>query len=176
MSRSTQKNNKEQLIANATNITPFSQLTYLLHMITLLNADYDLQSSFEPGGISYNDDATSDSDSVGLAPLEAMAAILVQDHEVVAACYTSDRVSIVASTTNLNAFPATDVDDGVDVDRPSSLDKLHCLQLAAHANPDFAHPGRLDTNNLHNLQIEIKGEDLWRDVQDSERGWHYAFM
>jgi hypothetical protein len=75
--------------------TPFSQLTYLLHLITTLNCDENLPSSLHREALAI----ASASDPPGFTVLESIAAILVQQHEVVAACYTSDEVSVIAAET-----------------------------------------------------------------------------
>lgn len=154
--------------------TPFSQLTYLLRLITLLNSDENLVSGFE------SNEATVPvaSDELGFTLLDSIAAILVQNHEVVAACYTSDKVSVIAAETDSDVIPASDVDVELDCEvhvQSSSLGShmYHPIQLAAFSNPDFSE--NLDTSNhIHNVRIQTVGENLWPKVQMCE--WYYAFM
>lgn len=153
----------------AAEATPFSQLTYLLHLITSLNFDEDLRSSFNKES---NDDVA---DLPGFTLLESIAAILVQRHEVMAVCYTSDEVSVVAANTD-TIGPATDVDVDVPLP-PSDSHTFHPLQFAALSNPDFSSSGNSTTKyNLHNVQIQTEGENLWTKVQGEPRGWYCAFM
>jgi len=165
---SPQRKPRQSLSSKANDATPFSQLTYLLQLITSLNFDENLSSSFHRAENAYHDDVASD--SVGFTPLDSIAAILVQQHEVVAACYTSDQVSVIAADT----IPATDIEVGQSP-FASGSHTCHSLQLAALSNPDFSCSGHLDTSNLHNVQIETEGEDLWTKVQGSSR-WYCAFM
>lgn len=162
-------------LGKAIDATHFSQLTYLLHLITSLNFDEDLSSSFDTNAISF-DNAVSDSQ--GFTLLDSIAAILVQEHEIVAACYTSDKVSVVAATTD--TIPATDaevVHDGPDPD-PSHPGShiLYGMQVAAISNPDFSSSEKFVSRDLPNVQIENEGENLWKNVEGSQEGWCYAFM
>ena len=159
--------------------SPFSQLTYLLQLITSLNADGGHVSSFHKDEIASN----SALDREGFTLLDSIAAILVQQHEVVAACYTSDMVSVVAAATDTTGISATDIDIDVDHDDPDDpvetpsppgFHTFHTLQLAAVSNPDFSSSENLDTSNLHNVQIETRGINLWTKVQSN--GWYCAFM
>jgi hypothetical protein len=155
--------------------TPFSQLTCLLNLITTLNSDANLRSSFKR---SYNASASESEPEITL--LDSVAAILVQNHEIVAACYTSDTVSVVAQAAADDAvLPAsdTDVDTDVDVDVNVSSDTFSSLQLAALANPDFKDTKSLGSNqNPHKVQILAEGKDLWEMVKGTPRGWYFAFM
>jgi hypothetical protein len=141
--------------------TPFSLLTYLLQLVTSLNSDKNLPSSFKK-------QCNSKPSNPEFTVLDSIAAILVQDHEVVAACYTSDTVSVITAETDL---PSTDIE--VDGDVPCN--SVSTLQLAALSNPDFR--DILNSNqNPHKVQIQTNGESLWEKVQGSLRGWYCAFM
>jgi hypothetical protein len=150
----------------------FSQLTFLLRLVTLINFEENLGSSFTKKGCA----SASDSDSA-FALLDSIAAILVQEHEIVAACYTSDTVSVVFSESESDSLPGprpeTDVD--VVVDFPS--DGFKTLNLAALSNP--AYKEELSNNqNLHKVQIQTEGETFWENIRDAPegRGWYFAFM
>lgn len=145
--------------------TPFSQLTYLLRLVTSLNFDNNLPSSFKK---KLNTKALDQQFIV----LDSVAAILVQSYEVVAACYTTDTVSVIASKADV--FPDTDLE--VDVDVPSE-GPLQSLQLAALSNPDFSDNKKLITSQrLHKIQIQTEGVSYWERVKGSPRGWYCAFM
>jgi len=156
----------------------FSQLTYLLHLITTINSEDNLRSSFQLDVESAC--ATSDPEKFTL--LDSITAILVQKHEIVAACYTSDKVVSVITAED-DTIPATDVE----IDDPAQPNALsapyprtfYSLQLAAVSNPEFPNKkkGNPDTRNrnLHSLQIQT-GVNYWPNVKDTERGWYFGFM
>ena len=187
------KSNQEEL-ANATDASDFSQLTYLLELITSLNADAHCEPSFHRVVVAHND-ATEE-----ISVLDSIAAILVQNTEIMAACYTSDKVSVIAAENEI--IPASDIDVDVDVtvdvdvddhdhvpvqSESSSHKFCRPLRLAAISNPDNSR--NLDASkpdarkpdaseperNLHNVRIDNKGENLWQKVQDSH-GWYFVFM
>jgi hypothetical protein len=154
----------------------FSQLTYLLHLVTALNSNDNLQSSLHEyrhgeGMAMAKDEGSSHSLNVTL--LESVVAILVQQHEVVAACYTSDKASVVVAETDPN--PSTDSDISVESLSPGPH-QIYPLQLAAISNPDFTSNLKLDDNSLaHKLQIQTEGENLWIRVRDSYK-WGWVLM
>jgi len=143
---------------------PFSQLTYLLRLVTTLNFDENLRSSFKRKG-----NASAPGSEFTL--LDSVAAVLVQDHEVIATCYTSDSdtISVVAEKDD---FPQTDVD--VDVDMPP--DAYWSIQVAALSNSEYTDE-LADNQNPHKVQIQPEGVSLWEKVRDTEtRGWYCGFM
>jgi hypothetical protein len=157
----------------------FSQLTYLLHLITTINSEDNLRSSFEQE-LEKSACATSDPEKFLL--LDSITAILVQRHEIVAACYTSDKVVSVITAED-DSVPATDVEID-DPAQPGSLSSsyprtFYALQLAAVSNPEFPNKkkGNPDTGNrnLHSLRIQA-GVNLWPKVKDTKRGWYFGFM
>jgi len=104
-----------------------------------------------------------------LTALDAITAILVQEHEVLAACYTSDSETVSVISTETDVIPYTDI---VGVDIPSDI--FPTLQLAGPFNPDFK--DELKKNrNPHKVQIQT-GESRWKNVLESPRGWFYAFQ
>lgn len=114
------------------------------------------------------------SHSQNVTILDSIVAILVQQHEVVAACYISDKVSVVVAETDPS--PSTDTDILVESPPPGSHE-LHTLELAAVSNPDFNSPDNANLNaNLHNLQIltDSKQMNLWNNVRSFE--WYCVFM
>ena len=154
---------QKKLLANANDVTPFSQLTYLLYLTTSFNRDDGLRSSF-PRKAPASSNSNAASNSLGFTLLDSIAAILAQQYEVVAVCYTSDKVSVMVT----------------DAESPSSgSHALHPLQLAAISNPDYAESASsnpsMSMSNLHNIQIQTEGENLWTKVRDHD-GWYCAFM
>ena len=159
------------LLANAVASTPFSQLTYLLSLITSLNRDDNLTSGF----LRISAPASASNDTASLTLLDSIAAILVQNHEVVAACFTSDKVAVMIADTDV--IPKTDIE--VPVPTPSSgSHELYPLQLAAIANPrfpsDFSNSSTSKCRMPHNVQIQTDGENVWTKVRDY--GWYSVFM
>jgi hypothetical protein len=165
---------RRKLLDIADDSTPFSQLTYLLSLITSLNLDENLTSSFQRRATRASNDTALN--SLGFTLLDAIAAILVQKHEVVAACYTSDKVAVIVADTDV--IPNTDIE--VPVLSPSSgSHTFHPLQLAAISNPRFPSLKNLNSSTSkcsipHNVQIQTEGENFWTKVRDYE--WYSAFM
>jgi hypothetical protein len=155
------KEEEEKLIERAGPANSFSQLTYLLRLVTTLNFNDNLRSSFQRKGSAKDPEFTL---------LDSVAAILVQEHEVVAVCYTSDsKISVMAS--EMDAIPHTDVE--VEVEVPP--DTFRSIQLAALSNPEY-HDELSNNRNPHKVQIQEEGESLWEKVRDADdRGWYCAF-
>jgi hypothetical protein len=168
---------RDTLLRKAKDANTFSQLTYLLHLVTAINSNDKLQTSFQyhQGLGKARDKASSESQDV--IPLDSIVAILVQEHEVVAACYTSDKVqAVMVAETDPN--PSTDLDElATDSDEsPAPGSQLiYPLRLAAVANPDYNSSNSGLNENPHNLHIETTGKNLWTRVRDSYK-WHCAFM
>ena len=147
----------------------FSQLTYLLHLVTALNSNDNLQSAFftyrrGEGKPNIEGDSLN---SLHVSLLDSIAAIFVQQHEVVAAAYTSDKVMVVETNPN----PLT---DDIDVSLPPHS-QIFPLKLAALSNPDFNPPKDVQSNGIaHNLQIQAIGSNLWTNVVKNK--WYYALM
>jgi hypothetical protein len=163
----TSQQDLDDIWLRATNANNFSQLTYLLKLVTALNAN-----DSRPGFLAYRHGKgkaiTKDEDIHPLngSILDSVAAILVQQHEVVAACYTSNKVAVVVAETDPN--PSTDTDVLVESPSPGSH-TFYPLQLAAVSNPDFGDFKSVDVKpnaNLHNLHIRNKGVGFWKIVQD----------
>ena len=92
---------RDTLLRKAKDANHFSQLTYLLHLVTAINSIDKVQTSFQyqqGPGMASRDKA-----------LDSIAAILVQEHEVVAASYISDKVQVMVAETDPN--PSTDLDE-----------------------------------------------------------------
>jgi hypothetical protein len=171
---------RDTLLQTAKDANSFSQLTYLLHLVTAINSNDNLQSGFKyhrhGRGKGGDDDRGEDRD---ITLLDSIVAILVQEYEVVAACYTSDKVSVVvAAKTDPNS--STDFDElaSDSEEPPDSPASYYPLQLAAVSNPDFNGNSPESESNLnanHNLQIQTTGKNLWTTVRDSWK-WHCVFM
>jgi hypothetical protein len=167
-------------LANAEDATYFSQLTYLLTLITSLNADKLCDPSFKRVVVPCNDMDAREEFTV----LESIAAILVQNHEVMAACYTADRVSVIAAeneTVPSSDIGDIDVDSHVPVQSESSFHKLsscHPLRLAVPSsdigdiNVDGHVPVQSESsshNFCHPLRLAaISNPDVSRNSDASE--------
>ena len=124
---------REKVLSKAENASPFSQLTYLLHLVTAINVNDNLQSqasfyedSDDKGKVFASDESFSHSCNVTV--LDSVVGILVQQHEVVAAGYTSDSVVVMETDPN----PPTDDDSNVLVESlPPGPHTLYPLQIAA---------------------------------------------
>lgn len=159
---------RDTLLRKAKDANHFSQLTYLLHLVTAINSNDKVQTSFQyqqGPGMASRDKA-----------LDSIAAILVQEHEVVAASYISDKVQVMVAETDPN--PSTDLDELCTDSEESPAPNpqlLFPLQLAAVSNPDYNSSNSGLNENPHNLHIETTGKNLWEKVRDSCK-WHCAFM
>ena len=162
-------------LQQAKEASSFSQLTYLLRIVTVINS-YNDSTSLSNFRHRDGEDIgpSSASHLLNLTVLDAIAAILVQKHEVVAACYTSEKVTVLIAETEAN--PGTDQDDN------SSLGSLlpgahtlHPLHLAALSNPDFGSNSATLNTNTHNLQIQTKGNNLWAKIRDSYK-WYCVLL
>ena len=170
------------ILQNAKDANTFSQLTYLLHVISCINLNDKDGSGFQYGGKARDEASESSQPLVNVTLLDSIVAILVQRYEVVVACYTSDIVSVVVAETDPNPSKVTDLDDfATDLDDVPSPDPhtYYPFKLAAVSNPDFNSSGfecesQLNAN-LHNLQIQTTGENLWTRVRDTYK-WYCVFM
>jgi len=177
MPESQEGKSQQDLLSKAEEANTFSQLTYLLRIVTAINSKDNLHSSFHEcrNSLRSPEGMEDSSHSQNVTILDSIVAILVQQHEVVAACYTSDKVSVVVSETDPS--PSTDTDILVESPPPGSHE-LYTLELAAVSNPDFNSSDNANLNaNPHNLQIltDSEGKNLWTYVRDSFE-WYCVFM
>lgn len=173
---SSQKEKEEKkvykaFLTKAKDTSSFSKLTFLLSLVTTINTEESLLTSFHPRAIG-----AARADQSDFTILDCIAAILVQEHEVVAVCFTSDNVSVVAAETSIPGFPATDVVVPHDVESDDSEHYTHPPQFAALCNPDYSTNSDDCKGDLHNIRIESIGENLWARVQGNSNGWYCAFM
>src|SRR5882762_7262584 len=106
MSMSTQRES-QQPKPIPKNASSFSQRTSLLCLVTSLNFNDNLGSSFK-------NECNPRALDPRLTALDAITAILVQEHEVLAACYTSDSETVSVISTETDVIPYTDI-VGVDI-------------------------------------------------------------
>jgi hypothetical protein len=173
MYESQEGKSQQDLLSKAEEANTFSQLTYLLRLVTAINSNDNLHSSFPERRNKRPEGMEDSSRSQNLTILDSIVAILVQQHEVVAACYTSDKVSVVVAETD--PTPSTDTEILVESPPPGSHE-LYTLELAAVSNPDFNSSANANLNaNPHNLQILTEGKNLWTNVRDSYE-WYNVFM
>ena len=173
------KRNLNDHSRNAQDANIFSQLTYLLHLVTYINSNDKHLSSFHKnrrtgsrGNAISKDDAFHPLNST---ILDSIAAILVQQHEIVAACYTSDYVSVMVAETDPN--PSTDLEVPVKSPLSAGSHRFYPLHLAAISNPNF-NIIVSDNANPHNLQIQSDqsdGANLWTMVRDTCQ-WYFVLM
>ena len=174
MSESQGRISKKELLWNAEDAGDFSQLTYLLQLVLTLNLNDNLQSSCHRHKNRGRKATLRDEQSLNVTLLDSIVAILVQQHEVVAACYSSDKITVMVAETDPST--STDpLDTFVESPIPGQSYKFYPLTLAAVSNPDFNSSLPESNNNPHNLQVLATGEDLWIGVRDSYR-WYCALM
>lgn len=171
----TSKSLQRKLVQNGQDASAFSKLTYLLQLVTAINSNDNFRSGFKYQEKARNEASESSHLLLGATLLDSIVAILVQRYEVVAACHTSDKVSVVVAETDPN--PSTDLDS--DESPAPGSHTYYPLRLAAVSNPDFnssysKSKPKLNAN-LHNLQTQPIGDNLWTKVRDSCR-WRYVFM
>jgi hypothetical protein len=115
-----------------------------------------------------------DLDDLLLAPLEAMAGILVQHGEVLAASYTLEagRVIFMASDT-LTEVPIEDSDVPDSIIPENFREKVNtndsgppCPNFVITTNSYEPTTQEVKTSNPHNLRIMEGGKDLWHKFKD----------
>ena len=156
--------------------TPFTQLTFLLHLVTSINLNQNGISTFK------RESNARASDQTLFTFLDSVTAILVQEHEVVAACHISNDVSVIAVND-----PPPKIDDenplpqNYDSDNPPTGIDVN-VDVPSDIFPSFA---AISTGNPHvsdkmehneNVKVRTGGESLWKKVQGTKRGWYCAFM
>lgn len=169
----TSKSLQRKLVQNGQDASAFSKLTYLLQLVTAINSNDNFRSGFKYQEKARNEASESSHLLLGATLLDSIVAILVQRYEVVAACHTSDKVSVVVAETDPN--PSTDLDS--DESPAPGSHTYYPLRLAAVSNPDFNDINLQSNKNPHSLHFEntVTGENLWTSVRDSCK-WHCAFM
>ena len=165
----------------------FSTLMLLLRAACTLNAGSNAEVSI----------STQATESFGaqeihdplLAPLEALAAILVQHGEVIAASYTLEagavivadsgtlapKDSVVANTDTLTLKQESNIPDGVVPARlkVNADDSGHPSCNYIITTNSYWETQGAKASNPHNLRVMDGGKDLWREFKD-EYHWIYA--
>lgn len=137
----------------------FSKLTLLLRLILCMNQGNPTIPHYEE---------TLEVDTIqqlDFGVLDAVSAILVQDHEVIATTYTASRVSVMVESPG--ATPTSDIDIPVDAQPTPGLKVLYPLRVAAIANPRSQNPDLKEAASIHKIQLIPKGHDLWPMVKES---------
>ena len=117
---------------------------------------------------------------MGLSPLEAMAAILVQHGEVIAVCYTEAGTIAAADSyaANLNSVLESDIPDStvpINLFQPkvNHAHKVYSPEFAATTNSTKVK--EYQGKNPHNLRVIKSGVDLWHGFKD-RYWWAYALL
>lgn len=96
-------------------------------------------------------------------PLQALAAILVLNEEVIATSYISSSTAVIVT----DEMPNTDLDfdlDDPDGERTGTKDRP--LQVAAVPNPDSKTNNKDEsTGNLHELRVVEAANDYWPQIR-----------
>ncbi len=189
MSKSLRKNQQsdrlaklEDLLGRARDASSFTELTYLLSIVSALNSNDNLSSGLQRYRSQAPDKEREIADINGTT-LDSIAAILVQEHEIVAACFATNKVSMVVAETDPNSSTiaetdpnsSTAADDDTFESLPPGSHSIYPLELATISNPDFSSSSYGESNiNPHRLQTQSKGYDLWAKVRDYK--WHCVLM
>lgn len=178
--------------------TEFSTLMLLLRAACMLHAK--MPESNSEVSISTADEFGVDLlDDPLLAPLEALAGILVQHGEVIAASYTLEAGGVIFTTSDtltdrLVEDPVKGLVKGLvkdpveDSDVPDSVVPGSFMRDKVNTNDSSNLPSTfvITTNsyesatqaakasNPHNLRVMKGGKDLWREFKDHEYRWIYA--
>lgn len=171
---------RDALLNRATKASEFSELTYLLRVVTALNPHNELPSAFTEYRHQRREvtNTTSDVANLNFTVLDSIATILVQEHEVVAACFATDSKSVVVAETDPQLSIDTNDSDAPAEPLPPSSHDVYPLRLATVSNPDFnsSNDGESNLNtNVHGLRIQPEGENLWTKVWDVNK-WYCVLM
>jgi hypothetical protein len=156
--------------------TEFSTLILLLRTTCMLKAKPNGEISIhnpEPFGVDLLDDLL-------LAPLEALAGILVQHGEVIAAGYTEAGAVIISSTSVQDSGVAeSDVPDAVLPENFMKVNKNDSSNLYSNfvvtTNSYEPKTQGAKASNPHNLRVMEGGEDLWCEFRGPDQyRWVYA--
>lgn len=157
--------------AEGKHVNDFSKLTFLLYLVRTSN----LNDNLSVGSEKIDWRVRSGNGDKDMTTLNAIAAILAQEHDVVAVCYNSDylKVSVVVAETDPAIDPGSEI--GVDIDskigQPGS-EMLYPSKVAALSDPS----PKLDLNvkNTHGPTLLTPGTGLWAEVRDKCQ-WYCAF-
>lgn len=152
--------------------SPFARLTWLLQLFTLLNVEEVGNTTFKPTNY---DETRAGIDKIvlnDLSCLDAVAAILVSHHEIVACSYFAEKVHVEGQKTDPDR--PTSCEEPVGINAASQASSTYPLKLAVIANPDFSTDiALLDPHNPHKVKLLPEGVNLWERVRKSD--WYGAF-
>jgi hypothetical protein len=174
--------------------TEFSTLMLLLRAACMLHAK--MPQSNPEVSISTADEFGVDLlDDPLLAPLEALAGILVQHGEVIAASYTLEAGGVIFTTSDTlteglvedpvkglvkdpvedsdvpdSVVPGSFMRDKVNAKDSSNLPSTFVITTNSYESATQA----AKASNPHNLRVMKGGKDLWREFKDHEYRWIYA--
>jgi len=144
----------------------FSKLTLLLRLVLQLNQESPAIPHY-PGTSPVKLD---EDHMLHLGVLDALSAILVQDHEVLALLFSKRRVTVVIENSD-----AITLEIPVEHQTAPGSKTLYPPKVVAITNPDFSANKILKPSTItHKLQVLDKGNNLWPLVSKYE--WHFAMM
>ena len=166
--------------------TEFSTLMLLLRAACTLNARHSPShaeisiSNAEPFGVDQLDDPL-------LAPSEALAGILVQHGEVIAASYTPEAGGVVFTNSDtltpkppkpidVSDVPESDVSDNVIPENFLNTKDASLLSpsFVVTTNSYAQETQGAKDSNPNGIRILEDGTDLWREFKDGPYRWMYA--
>jgi hypothetical protein len=171
--------------------TEFSTLMLLLRAASLFNAKKWNGEVSTPTLAACQESECSRSEVV-LAPLEALAAILVQHGEVIAVSYMSDTNAVVSTDSHTADSHTSDshtaVSTTADSDVPDAIVPATLLKVNSEVTEIYPAQFSAVTNstttldsqvtdpqvNPHDLKIIDHGEDLWANFKGQSFRWAYA--
>jgi hypothetical protein len=169
----------------------FTNLALLLRLLAFLNSEDSSKNGNPSLSPTLNSTLRPRAHSIenkGLSPLEAAAAILVQQHEIIATTYSGK--SVLVSHSKSDPDPNQSASSGTDLDVPAtdplpttvtdSGEKLEirAMKFAAVPNPDEMMNAEMGGKkdglklNPHNLRVLRKGSNLLDKIKKYE--WAFA--
>jgi hypothetical protein len=163
----------------------FSNLAMLLRLLVLLNSKTG--SAILNGTLSKRSSLDARKQTGGLSAIEGAAAILVQDHEIIATAATAGKPVVLASQSVGSSSQNQGASNGTDLDipaiHPSSTPVVenadsrnrYSMNFTAVPNPDEntnAGKGQSKSQNPHNLRVLSPGSSLLDAVKEYQ--WAYA--
>jgi hypothetical protein len=159
----------------------FTKLILLLRLVIILrhaNGDASLDSFAENAAITLGSEVQPVNPEFEAS--DAISAILVQNHEIVSACYlTNDLVKYTVLEDGGDVLQAHMQHQENDSDAPGNIDGFPTeytkpepkapLVVAAMANPDqsSSSKGLLGKGNFHNLRVVPEGLSRWPDIKNN---------
>lgn len=161
----------------------FTMLTLLLRLVVILrhaNGDASVHGFSENAAITHDPERQLKKLDPDFTPLEAVSAVLVKDHEVIAACYQGKGQVNLTVLADSGGVPQDSQHRGGDKNNPVYIEDQSddlCfptkvfernstipLTISALANP-HSREGKANAP-CHNLRVVNKGRDYWPDIKE----------